>query len=132
MKHRVYIFIFAFYAYNKMADINKEDFTRWVYSVVQNIPYGRATSYGAIAKAIGYPNMSRMVGKVMSRCDSAVSGIPAHRVVNSQGILSAKEAFGNSGEMQKLLEAEGVVIVNDRIINWKKIFWNPAKELSLE
>ena len=115
-----------------MAHLDKEDFRRGVHDVVKSIPYGRATSYGAIAKAIGYPNMSRLVGRVMGECNSTISGIPAHRVVNSQGVLSAKEAFGNSNEMQKLLEEEGVNIINDRIINWKKVFWDPTEELTIE
>jgi len=115
-----------------MADLDKKDFTQGVYDVVRSIPYGRATSYGAIAQAIGYPNLSRMVGRVMGECDSTISGVPAHRVVNSQGVLSAKEAFGNSDEMQKLLEAEGIVVKNDRIVNWKKVFWNPREELYLD
>lgn len=114
-----------------MSKLDKEDFTEAVYEIVRMIPYGRATSYGVIAKAISYPNMSRMVGRVMGQCDSAKSGIPAHRVVNSSGVLSAKEAFGNSGEMQKLLEAEGITVVNDRIKNWKAVFWNPMKEINL-
>ncbi|MDH6357522.1 MGMT family protein [Parabacteroides sp. PF5-9] len=101
-----------------------------IYEIVETIPQGRATSYGAIAKAIGYPNLSRLVGKIMSECDSKVNHIPAHRVVNSQGVLSAKDAFGPGCEMQKLLEAEGVEVVNDRIKNWKKIFWNPLHEIS--
>ena len=115
-----------------MAHLDKEDFRRGVYDVVRSIPYGRATSYGAIAKAIGYPNMSRLVGRVMGECNFVISGIPAHRVVNSQGVLSAKEAFGNSNEMQKLLEEEGVNIINDRIINWKKVFWDPTEELTIK
>ena len=114
-----------------MSKLDKEDFTEAVYEIVRMIPYGRATSYGAIAKAISYPNMSRMVGRVMGQRDSAKSGIPAHRVVNSSGVLSAKEAFGNSGEMQKLLEAEGITVVNDRIKNWKAVFWRPMKEINL-
>ena len=114
-----------------MDNIDKAAFIRAVYDVVLTIPRGRATSYGAIAKAIGYPNLSRMVGRVMGECDSATSGIPAHRVVNSQGILSAKDTFGNSGEMQKLLEAEGIVVVNDRIQNWKTVFWDPIEEIHI-
>lgn len=109
----------------------KEQIKQAVYEIVETIPFGRATSYGAIAKAVGYPNMSRLIGKIMSECDSTKTGIPAHRVVNSQGVLSAKEVFGYSGEMQKLLEAEGVCIINDRIKNWKKIFWNPIEEIQL-
>lgn len=114
-----------------MNKIDKEAFIRAVYDIVSTIPYGRATSYGAIARAIGYPNMSRLVGRIMGECDSANTGIPAHRVVNSQGILSAKEAFGNDDEMQKLLEAEGIMIVNDKIKNWKTVFWNPLTEIEL-
>ena len=112
-------------------EINKEAFILAVYDVVKTIPYGRATSYGAIAKAIGYPNMSRMVGRVMSECNSAETNIPAHRVVNSQGILSGKEAFGNAGEMQQMLELEGITIINNKIQKWKSVFWNPIEEIKL-
>lgn len=107
----------------------KELLKRAVYEIVSTIPFGRATSYGAIAKAAGYPNMSRLIGKIMSECNSEKTGIPAHRVVNSQGVLSAKKAFGNPEEMQKLLEAEGISVTNDRIKNWKKVFWNPIEEI---
>lgn len=100
-----------------------------VYEIVRTIPYGRATSYGAIAKAIGYPSLSRMVGKIMSKCDSRKNKIPAHRVVNSQGILTGSEAFGVSDTMQQLLEAEGIEVKNNRIKNWKKVFWNPLDEI---
>lgn len=109
----------------------KEQLKTAIYEIVNTIPFGRTTSYGAIAKAVGYPNMSRLIGKIMSECDSVKTGIPAHRVVNSQGILSAKEAFGNAKEMQRLLEAEGISVINDRIKNWKKIFWNPIEEIQL-
>jgi len=102
-----------------------------VYEIVRTIPKGRATSYGAIAKAIGYANMSRLVGKIMSESDSSITNIPAHRVVNSQGILSAKDVFGCPGKMQKLLEEEGIIVENDRIKNWKTIFWNPLEEIKL-
>lgn len=110
---------------------DKESFRRAIYDVVRIIPYGRATSYGAIAKAIGYPNLSRMVGRIMGDCDSSKNGIPAHRVVNSQGLLSGRQAFGECGEMQKLLEKEGIKISNNKIQNWKKVFWNPAEEIQL-
>ncbi len=109
------------------ADINQ--LQQAVYEIVKLIPSGRATSYGAIAKAVGFPNLSRLVGRIMSQCDSEVSHIPAHRVVNSSGILSAKDSFGAPGRMQRLLELEGIVVINDRIQNWKKIFWNPLEEL---
>lgn len=113
-------------------DIDKELFTEAVYDIVKRIPKGRATSYGAIAKAVGYPNMSRLVGKIMSDSESSLSGIPAHRVVNSQGILSGKDAFKNNGGMQKLLEDEGIFIKNDKIIHWKKVFWNPLEEIRFD
>ncbi|MDR0231343.1 MAG: MGMT family protein [Dysgonamonadaceae bacterium] len=112
-----------------MQIVEKEQLQQAVYEIVKLIPPGRATSYGIIAKAIGYPNLSRMVGRMMSQCNSDVIQIPAHRVVNSSGILSAKNAFGISGEMQQLLESEGIVVINDRIQNWKNVFWNPLKEL---
>ena len=111
---------------NKMDKINKEHIKQAVYDIVCLIPCGRATSYGAIAKAAGFPNLSRMVGKIMSQCDSA---LPAHRVVNNQGLLSGSRAFGNSGEMQKLLESEGITIVNNKIKNLKNVFWNPLDEI---
>ncbi|MDR2956226.1 MAG: MGMT family protein [Prevotella sp.] len=109
---------------------DKEGIIQAIYTIVKLIPYGRATSYGAIAKAIGYPNMSRMVGRIMGESSSA--DIPAYRVVNSQGILSAKAAFGNNDEMQKRLEEEGIVIRNDRICNWRTVFWNPIEEIRIE
>lgn len=115
-----------------MSKLDKEDFAQGVYAIVSYIPLGRATSYGAVARAMGYPNMSRMVGRVMSECSSQESGIPAHRVVNSQGVLSAMHIFGSGGEMQKLLEAEGVVVSNGRISNWRTVFWNPLDEIQME
>lgn len=114
-----------------MDKIDKDSFRQAVYDVVCTIPTGRATSYGAIAKAIGYPNFSRMVGHVMAACNSEETSIPAHRVVNSQGILSGKDAFGCANEMQRTLEREGVEVKNDRIVNWKKVFWNPMTEINL-
>ncbi len=112
-----------------MVKTDKEQIRQAVYDIVCLIPPGRATSYGAIAQAAGFPNLSRMVGKIISQCDSSANNIPAHRVVNSQGILSGSPAFGNSGEMQKLLESEGIEIVNNKIKNWKNIFWNPLEEI---
>lgn len=99
-----------------------------VYDIVLTVPYGRVTSYGAIAKAIGYPNHSRLVGKIMSECDSVNTKIPAHRVVNSQGILSAGNVFM---DQQNLLKDEGIIIINNRIKNWKKLFWDPMLEITM-
>lgn len=118
--------------FSKMDELDKKILRQAVYEIVNRIPRGRATSYGAIARASGFPNMSRMVGKIMSECDSSNTEIPAHRVVNSQGVLSAKDAFTDPRGMQALLEAEGVKVANDRIVNWKKVFWNPIDEIELD
>jgi methylated-DNA-protein-cysteine methyltransferase-like protein len=124
------------YVYNKKyklrLNIDKDRFRKAVYDVVCCIPRGRATSYGAIAKAIGYPNMSRLVGNVMGECDSLTSHIPAHRVVNSQGVLSAKAVFGNPLGMQSLLEQEGITVLNNTIVNWKTVFWDPLSEINID
>ena len=114
-----------------MSKLDKKDFTQAVYQMVRYIPYGRATSYGAIARAIGYPNMSRLVGAVLGQVSISDLDIPAHRGVNSQGILSGKDAFATSTLMQELLEAEGIKIENNKIKNWKSVFWNPLDEISL-
>lgn len=114
-----------------MTEKEKEEFTKAVHQIVRLIPSGRATSYSALAKASGYPTLSRMVGRIMSNSDSVNKRIPAYRVVNSQGVLSGKKAFGNSDEMQNLLENEGIIIKNDRIQNWKSVFWNPLEEIKL-
>jgi len=108
-----------------MNSLEKQALREAVYDVVRLIPVGRATSYGAIAKAIGYPNLSRMVGRIMYQCP-ANDDIPAHRVVNSQGFLSAKNTFATQ---QQRLEKEGISIRNDKIQKWKTVFWNPLDEL---
>lgn len=100
-----------------------------VYEIVALIPSGRATSYGAIAAAAGCPHMPRMVGRLMSLSARFSDDLPAHRVVNSQGVLSGRGAFGPGDEMKDLLEAEGVAVENNRIKNWKTVFWNPLNEL---
>lgn len=109
----------------KKVDI--EEFKNAVFQIVQLIPVGRATNYGAIAKAIGYPNMSRLVGHVLA--DSDGNNVPAHRVVNSQGSLSGRESFPSPSTMQNLLESEGIKVKNNKICSWKTIFWNPIEEL---
>lgn len=105
----------------------KQGLRQAVYDVVCLIPPGRATSYGAIARAVGYPRLSRMVGRIMGGCGD--EGVPAHRVVNSSGVLSAWMAFGSPGRMAELLEAEGVTVENNRIRDWKRVFWDPMKEI---
>ncbi len=102
-----------------------------MYAVVELIPYGRATSYGAIARYLGTGGSSRMVGWAMNASHQKLQHIPAHRVVNRNGLLTGKNHFGGPDTMQQLLESEGISVENDQIINFKNIFWDPSKELEL-
>lgn len=101
-----------------------------VYDVVRQIPPGRVTSYGAIASYLGTKGSSRMVGYAMQASTSAQPPVPAHRVVNRQGLLTAKFHFGGN-LMQELLEAEGIKVKEDQIQDFKSVFWDPAVELAL-
>lgn len=96
-----------------------------VYEIVKLIPQGRVTSYGAIAKYIG--TGARMVGWAMN-ASHILPDVPAHRVVNSIGVLSGKHHFGEN-RMQELLEAEGIKIMKDKVVDFQNLFWNPAEEL---
>lgn len=106
-----------------------ENFFNKVYEVVRQIPKGRVTTYGAIAKSIGSPQASRMVGWAMNNSHSVKPWVPAHRVVNRNGILTGKHHFGGSTIMQNLLESEGIKVENDKILDFKEIFWNPKVDL---
>lgn len=99
-----------------------------VYDVVRLIPFGRVTSYGAISQYLGAKNKARMVGWAMNAAHS-VPDIPAHRVVNHQGILSGKTHFDPTESMQSRLEAEGITIENNKILDFKKVFGDPSSEL---
>jgi len=101
-----------------------------VYDVARQIPPGRVTSYGAIASYLGTKGSSRMVGYAMQASTSAQPPVPAHRVVNRQGLLTAKFHFGGN-LMQELLEAEGIKVKDDQIQDFKSVFWDPAVELAL-
>ena len=105
-----------------------QNFFEKVYQVVRQIPVGRVSSYGAIARSIGSPQSARMVGWAMNASHQDDT-IPAHRVVNRQGLLTGKHHFGGTNLMQQLLENEGVVIHSNQIQNFKTVFWNPSKEL---
>jgi len=118
-------------ATTKISEKNK-DFFALVYAVVKQIPYGRVTSYGAIAKFLGMARSARMVGWAMNASHGLDEAVPAHRVVNRVGVLSGKHHFGEAGEMQRRLESEGVRIEEDQIINFEEIFWDPAKELTID
>lgn len=114
----------------KLSEKNK-DFFDLVYQVVRLVPYGRVTSYGAIANYLGSARSSRMVGWAMN-ASHVQKGVPAHRVVNRNGELTGKMHFSSPDEMQQLLEAEGIVIVNDKVIDFDKLFWDPVKELGFK
>jgi methylated-DNA-protein-cysteine methyltransferase related protein len=107
----------------------ENDFFSRVYEVTNCIPYGRITSYGAIARYLGSGQSARMVGWALNASHSAIKFIPAHRVVNRNGLLTGKRHFGNSSTMQQLLENEGIIIEDDKIINFGERFWDPMKEL---
>jgi len=103
-----------------------------VYEVVRLIPPGKVTSYGAIATYLGTAQSSRMVGWAMNNAHVQEKYVPAHRVVNRNGLLTGKHHFGSSILMQELLEAEGITVVDDQIIDFEKHFWNPMIELDME
>jgi len=101
-----------------------------VYEVARQIPAGRVTSYGAIASYLGTKGSSRIVGYAMQAAGTASPSVPAHRVVNRQGLLTAKFHFGGD-TMQQLLEAEGIKVKDDQVQDFKTVFWDPAIELAL-
>ena len=104
----------------------ESDFYTDVYSVVKLIPKGRVTSYGAIAQYLGSGLSARMVGWAMH---GAPTGVPAHRVVNRNGLLTGKIHFSTPTQMQRLLEKEGVEVKNDKVIKFNQLFWDPTHEL---
>lgn len=110
---------------------DKNDFFSDVYAVVRLIPQGRVTSYGAIARYLGTGRSSRMVGWAMNNSHGLANPVPAHRVVNRLGMLTGKAHFGSADAMQKLLEAEGVRIVDDCVVDFDRLFWDPAQEILL-
>jgi methylated-DNA-protein-cysteine methyltransferase-like protein len=111
-------------------NIKNKDFFELVFQVVQLIPHGRVTSYGAIANYLGSKSGARMVGWAMN-ASHQYEGIPAHRVVNRNGLLSGKMHFPTPDSMQQALESEGINIQNDHIQHFSEIFWDPSKELNL-
>lgn len=110
--------------------IGKQDsFFQMVYEVVRLIPRGRVTSYGAIAKYLGTAGSSRMVGWAMNGSHREKPPVPAQRVVNRNGLLTGKHHFGSPDLMRQLLGNEGIKIKNDKVIDFKKVFWDPSEEL---
>jgi methylated-DNA-protein-cysteine methyltransferase-like protein len=109
----------------------QDSFFDKVYEVVKLIPRGRVTSFGAIAKFLGSARSARMVGWAMNNSHFLSEEIPAHRVVNRNGLLSGKAHFGAPSEMQRRLEAEGIQIEDSCVQQFGKLFWDPNKELAL-
>ena len=103
-----------------------DNFFERVYAVVRQIPYGKVTSYGAIAKVLGAARSARMVGWAMNAAHG-LDDVPAHRVVNRNGLLTGKHHFDGTNLMQQLLENEGIKVVNNQIIDFEKHFWHPQQ-----
>ncbi len=109
----------------------KRNFFEDVFDVVRLIPPGRVTNYGCIAKYLGSGLSSRMVGWAMNASHVANPPVPAQRVVNRNGMLTGKHHFATPTLMEELLKQEGVVVVKDKVIDFEKLFWDPAKEIGL-
>lgn len=109
--------------------LKDQNFFEQVYDIVRQIPRGRVTSYGAIARCIGTGKSARMVGWAMNSCGTITPKVPAHRVVNSAGLLSGKQAFKTPTLMEELLKKEGVMVKNDKVVDFKKKFWDPLESL---
>ena len=103
-----------------------DNFFERVYAVAKQIPYGKVTSYGAIAKFLGTARSARMVGWAMNASHNR-DDVPAHRVVNRNGLLTGKHHFDGANLMQQLLENEGVQIRDNQIMNFEKVFWSPKE-----
>lgn len=108
-----------------------KDFFESVFEIVKLIPEGRVTSYGAIAKYLGSAKSSRMVGWAMN-ASHKIPGVPAHRVVNRNGLLSGKMHFETPDAMESRLKSEGIQVLNDQIQNFQNIYWDPMIELKME
>jgi len=109
----------------------EEGFFDRVYAVVREIPPGRVTTYGSIARYIGSPQASRMVGWAMNQSHASGEYVPAHRVVNRKGLLTGKHHFDSPQIMAALLENEGIRVVDDRVVDFAEKFWDPIVELGL-
>lgn len=106
-----------------------DSFFDLVHEVARQIPKGRVTTFGAIGAALGTRSSARMVGWAMNASHLSLQPVPAHRVVNSVGLLSGRHHFKPPERMQELLEKEGVIVKDNKVVKFKKLFWDPAKEL---
>lgn len=116
-------------AFPRKTENKKDSFFDDVYEIVRLVPKGRVTSYGAIAEYIGTKLSARMVGWAMNAAGNASPAVPAHRVVNRNGMLSGRHHFPTPTLMEDLLKSEGIKVKNDTVVNFEKLFWDPAKEL---
>jgi methylated-DNA-protein-cysteine methyltransferase-like protein len=107
-----------------------DNFFDKVYIVARKIPFGRVTSYGAIATYLGAARSARMVGWAMNNSHTQQEEVPAHRVVNKKGLLTGKHHFDGTNLMQQLLESEGIKVIDNQIQDLETVFWNPAEHLS--
>lgn len=107
---------------------SNEGFFQKVHETAKLIPYGRVTSYGAIARYLGAAGSARMVGWAMNASHNTAN-VPAHRVVNRIGLLSGKHHFEGTNLMKQLLESEGVEIIDNKVQKFDELFWDPIKEL---
>ncbi len=110
---------------------DKEHIYDAIYDVVRCVPKGRVTSYGAVAAAIGAASGARLVGYAMNLCHGVRPKVPAHRVVNRNGLLTGKHHFSPPEKMQQLLEKEGIKVAGDRVVNFDSLFWDPMKEIEI-
>ena len=110
-------------------ELTNDNFFERVYAVARQIPYGKVTSYGAIAKVLGAARSARMVGWAMNAAHN-LEDVPAHRVVNRKGLLTGKHHFDGTNLMQQLLESEGIVVENNQIINFEDVFWDPQMKFN--
>jgi methylated-DNA-protein-cysteine methyltransferase-like protein len=108
--------------------MSNDNFFERVYAVARQIPFGKVTSYGAIAKSLGTARSARMVGWALNASHSLID-VPAHRVVNRKGLLTGKLHFDGTNLMQQLLENEGIVVVENQIVDFEKHFWQPEVRL---
>jgi methylated-DNA-protein-cysteine methyltransferase-like protein len=115
----------------KKAANNKENIYDVIYDVVRAIPKGRVSSYGAVAKAVGTASGARVVGYAMNNCAGVKPKVPAHRVVNRNGMLTGKHHFETETKMEELLKKEGIKVKDDQVVDFEKLFWDPIVELAL-
>jgi methylated-DNA-protein-cysteine methyltransferase-like protein len=106
-------------------EFDKEQFVKDIYAITRLIPEGRVTSYGAIATALEQKRRVRMVGWALNKC---LEDVPAHRVLNRNGVLTGRQFFGGA-RMQELLQAEGVMVDQNKVVNFQEVFWNPIEDM---